>query len=176
MGHQIKPPQFSASSISNTPILGIQKHPMVSGIVHFKHIYTMYPKTLFLTYVVQSYVRWGRQVKTPRFLALSISNTPILCIQKHCSLHIWCAGMCDWGATHPRYPKTLWLAYLVQKYGCWGRQVKTPRFLALSISNIPILGIQKHCFWHLWCRGMCVWGARSKPHNFWHCPIQTHPF
>ena len=47
-------------------------------------------------------------------------------------------------------------------------------FLALSISNTPILGIQKHLFWPMVCRRMSVWGATPEPKQFfWHCPLQT---
>ena len=71
------------------------------------------------------------------FLALCISNTHILVIQKHLFWPRVCRGMGVWGATpepkhyflsivefkhpHPRYPKTLLLAHGVQRYGCLGR-------------------------------------------------------
>ena len=46
---------------------------------------------------------------------------------------------------HPctRYPKTLWRAYLVQRYAHLERHAKTPHSLALPSADIPILGIQK---------------------------------
>ena len=40
------------------------------------------------------------------------------------------------------------------------------KFLALSISNTPILGIQKHVFWPMVCRGIGVWGATAEPKQY----------
>ena len=85
-------------------------------------------------------------------------------------------GIVHFKFAHTRYPKALLLAYLVRTYVRLGRHVETPQFLALSNSNTPILGIQKHSGWHIWCKGICVWGATSTPHDFWHCPFQTHPY
>ena len=47
--------------------------------------------------------------------------------------------------------------------------------LKLRISNTPILGIQKHSFWQIWCSGMRAWSATPKSHIFWHCAVQTSP-
>ena len=47
---------------------------------------------------------------------------------------------------------------------------------ALCIANTPIPGIQKHLFWPMVSRGMCVRSATLKTLiNFLHCPLQTHP-
>ena len=32
----------------------------------------------------------------------------------------------------------------------------------------------RYCCWHVWCTGMCLWGATPKTHIFWHCAFQTH--
>ena len=74
-----------------------------------------------------------------------------------------------------RHPKPLLLADLVHRYAPLGRHAKNPRFLALCISNTPILGIQKHLGGQMWCRGTRAWSATAKPHVFWHCAFQTPP-
>ena len=159
------------------------------------------------------------------FLALCISNTLILDIQKHFCGQIWCRGMRAWGATsnphifwlcafqthpswvsknalagrcgaevcaleaprqdptlfgiahfkhrYPRYPKTLLRAELAQRYARLERHAKKPHFLALRISNTPIVGIQKHFGGHIWCRGMRAWSATPNLLVFWHCTFQT---
>ena len=53
------------------------------GIVHFKHTHTRYPKTLGMALLVQIYVRAARRTKNTHILALCISNSYILCIQRH---------------------------------------------------------------------------------------------
>ena len=56
------------------------------------------------------------------------------------------------------HPKTRFLAHGVQRYECLGRHRRTQTiFLALSISNKPILGIQKQVFLPMVRRGMGVW-------------------
>ena len=84
--------------------------------------------TKFSSKSVFGYVGWGclkcgvlarrsrleRRARTPYFLALRISNKP-----------------------NPRYPKTLLLAYLAQRYARLGRRAKPPYFLASCISNTP---------------------------------------
>ena len=77
---------------------------------------------------------------------------------------------------HTRHSKTLQIEYFVHRSVCLGRHPKNTHFLALCISNTPILGIQKYCWWHIWCRGMRVWAATPKQHTFWHCAFQTHPY
>ena len=159
------------------------------GMVHFKHLHTKYPKTLLLAYLVQWYAL-GAPHQKRTFLVWCISNTPMLGIQKHCCCDIWCRGMRAWGATpkahifgmvhfkqpHTRYPKTLLLRYLVQRCARLGRHAKSAHFLVLCVSNIPILGIQKHCCCHIWCRGMRAWGATPKAHIFWYGAFQTPPY
>ena len=114
----------------------------VFGIVQFKHTHPRYPKTPLLAYGVQWY---GCQRRHPRtqtiFLALCISNTPILGLQKHLCWPMAYSSMGVWGATPE--PKQY--------------------FLTLSISNTPILGIQKHLFWPMVRRGMGVWAATPEP-------------
>ena len=74
---------------------------------------------------------------------------------------------------HPRYPKPLLLADLVQRYARLGRHAKNPHFLALCISNTFILGIQKRFGGQMWCRGTRAWSATPKPQFFRHCALQT---
>ena len=55
---------------------------------------------------------------------------------------------------------------------CTERHPGTPRyFLALSISNTPLPGIQKHFCWPMVCRGGRVWGASFVHGN---TPIQLN--
>ena len=130
-----------------------------------------------------AYLGWGR-------LKLRISNTPILDIQSHFCGKIWCRGMRAWSATpkphmfgiahfklrHTRYPKTLVLADLMQRYARLERHTKPPHLFTLRSANTPILGIQKHLFWPIVRRGLGVWGATPEPHQlFWHCAAQTPP-
>ena len=67
----------------------------------------------------------------------------------------------------------IWGPVLGRSSGCvpevyaFGAPRQNAQILALCISNTPILGIQKHCCWHIWCRGMRVWGATSKTKS---CP------
>ena len=70
---------------------------------------------------------------------------------------------------HTGYPKPL------QRYARLGRPVRTRDILAFCISKTPILCPQKHCCWHIWCRGMGVWGPTSKPHEFWPTAPHTLP-
>ena len=74
-------------------------------------------------------------------------------------------GIAHFEHPHPRYPKTLFLADLVQRYARSERRANTPHVLALCISNTPIPGIQKHLFWPIVCRGMCVWSATPEPRS-----------
>ena len=85
-------------------------------------------------------------------------------------------GIVPFKHTHTRYPKTMVVAYLVPRYARLGRHTKTAHFGALCISDRQILSIQKHCWLHIWYRGMCVWGATPKPHIFWHCAFQKNPY
>ena len=133
------PPQnpnniFLALCSSNTPILGIQKHlcwPMVRRDMGVWGA-TPEPKHYFL--------ERSQAGKFDPFLALPISNTPILAIQKHLFWPMMCRYMGVWGTTpyphdfcgivhfkhtHPRYPKTPFLAHDVQRYGCLGRHPRT---------------------------------------------------
>ena len=121
---------------------GILPAPVLG--VYQTHTHTGYPEPLLLACLVQRYVRLGRHAKNAHCMALYISNTPIVGIQKHCCWHTWCRGTCVWGATpkqqicgivhfkqtHTRYPKTLLLAYLVQTYACLGRQAKNKNCMA----------------------------------------------
>jgi hypothetical protein len=152
---------------SNIPILGIQKqlfwlmgrhpgtHTIVLGIVHFTHPNSRYPKTPFLAYRAQSYGCLGRQPRT---------RTKVF-------------ALVQFKHSHPRYPKTPLLAYRAQRYGVWGAPPEPKQYLLpLCSSNIPILGIQKHLFWPMGCRGMGVWGAMDPTQSFWelcssHTPI-----
>ena len=125
-------------------------------------------------------MRLGRHPENTKVLALCISNTPILGIQKHCRLNISCRGMRVWGATpkphtfgivhfkytHTRYPEILWVTYLVKRYARLGRQAKNAHFLAVCSSHTTTQGFQKHSLWHIWGIGMCVWGATRKTHIF----------
>ena len=71
---------------------------------------------------------------------------------------------CAFQTPHPRHPKTPFLAYRVQRYGCLGRRMRTQNhFSALCISNTPILGIQKHFCWPVGYSGMRGWGATPEP-------------
>ena len=95
--------------------------------------------------------------------------------------------MRDWGAMpnshffgivhfkhpHPRYPKMLWQADVVQRCACLERHAKTPHFLTLRSASIPILGIQQHFCGQIWCRGMRACSTTPKHHIFWHCAVQT---
>ena len=121
-------------------------------IVHFKHTHTGNPKTLLVACLVQRYAGWGATPKSRRFKIVHFKHT------------------------HTRYQKTLLVACLAQRCACLGRHAKNAHFLALCISNTPILGIQKHCWLHVWCRGMRVWGATPKAHIVWHCAFPTHPY
>ena len=157
-----------ALSISN----GIQKHR-------------------FWPMVWRGMVVWGATLEPKQYiLALAILNTPIPGTQKCSFWCMVCRGMGVWGRyprtqtiyfgiahfkhTHPRYPKTPFLPHGVQRYGCLGRH---PQYiLAFSISNTPMLGIQKHFFWLMMCRGMGVWGATPKPsQSFLARPILNTP-
>ena len=178
----------------------------IFGMVHFKHTHTRHPKTLLLAYWVPKYVRLGRHIKAPPFVASSLSNTLLPGIQKLFFLaylvhryarlkrhpkppHFF--GVVPFRHPQLRCPTTLLLPYLVQRYEACGagakphffgmahfkhpnarytkttllpylvpwdarleRHTKPPHFLALRISNIPILGIQRHLCCHSWCRGM----------------------
>ena len=89
------------------------------GIVQPKHHRRGYLKTRLLAYGVQKFGCLGRHPRTQTiFLALCSSNTPILGTQKHVLWCMVCIGVCVWGATpihpHASYPKTLFLADLVQ--------------------------------------------------------------
>ena len=173
-----------------TRVWGATSKPHIFAIVHFKHIHTSFRKTTLLAYLVQRYARLGRHVETPQFLALCISNTPTLGIQKQCCWHVGCGGMCVWGAMSKshNFCHCAFQTHTIQGSkntvaGVFGAEVRVfgaprrnPTFLPLCISNTSILGIQKHCCWHVGCGGMCVWGATSKPHNVWHCAFQTHPY
>ena len=57
----------------------------------------------------------------------------------------------------------------------WGATPKMHLFLHRISNNPPILGIQKHLRWHIWCRGMHAWAATPKAHIFWHHALQTIP-
>ena len=90
-----------------------------------------------------------------KFLAVSISNTPIPRIQKHLFWLMVCRAMGVWGAT----PETQTI------------------FLALSVSNTPVPRIQKKTFSGPWCAEVWVFGAPPQnPNNILgHCPFQTPP-
>ena len=130
-----------------------RRTPTIFGIAHFKHTPYKVSKNTVAGMVDAEVCAFGEPRQNPTIFGFVHS--------KH---------------THTRYPKTLLLAYLVQRYVRLGRHLKNPQFLALCISNTPILGIQKHCRWSIWCRDARVWGATSNPHNFRHCPFQTHPY
>ena len=53
-------------------------------------------------------------------------------------------------------------------FGClvWG-------CLKYAISDSPILGIQNHFCWQIWCRSMRAWGATPNTHIFWYRALQT---
>ena len=86
----------------------------------------------------------------------------------------FCIAHCE--HTHPRYPKTAFLAHGVQRYVCTERQPRNPQhFFALCIANTPIPGIQKQLFWFMVCRGVCVRSATPEtPIILSHSPLQTH--
>ena len=180
------------------------------GIALFNNPHPRYSKTCLLAYLVQGYARLGRLAKTPIFLALRISNTPMLGIQKHFCWHIWCKGMRAWSAA----PKThsfldqvksssfarLFVPVPPQPYKLWHSATKTPcsrvsKNTSACISGAPVCalraprqnptfcgiahfkhpnpGYPKHFCWHIWSRGMRAWGAKPKPHIFWHRAFQT---
>ena len=112
------------------------------GIARCKHPHPRYTKTLWRAYLVQRYARLNRHAKTRHFLALRISNTSILGIRKQFCGQIWCRGMHAWSAApkahvfwhcafqtpRTRYPKTLFLADLEQRYAHLERHAKPPHF------------------------------------------------
>ena len=59
-----------------------QKHTLF-GIAQLKHSKTKCLKTPRLAFLVYAYVRSGRHTKNTHGMALCISNTPILGIQRH---------------------------------------------------------------------------------------------
>ena len=64
------------------------------------------PKPLLLADLMQRHARLGRHAKTPHFLALRISNTLILGIQKRFGGQMWCRGRRAWSATpNPHFLK-----------------------------------------------------------------------
>ena len=84
---------------------------------------------------------WGATPKLKQhFVASSIAKTLIPGIQKHRFWPMVCRGMGVLGVfgiagvkhPHPKYPKTPFLAYGVQWYGCLGRHNRTQTiFLAI---------------------------------------------
>ena len=92
-----------------------RQNPTIFGIVHFKHIHTGFPKTLLLACFGAEVCAFGAPPKKPTIF-----------------------GIVHFKHTHTRYPKTRLLAYLVQRYACLGRHVRTLQFLALPISNTSI--------------------------------------
>ena len=145
----------------------------IFGIVHFKTTHTRHPKTLLVVRLVQMYACSERHPQNAHFLALCISNTPVLGIQNYFWWHIWCKSMHVQSAT-PRVHIFCHRAFQKHPYqgskntfgGMFGAKVCTfgappPQctFLALCVSKTPIPGIGKHFWWCVWCRGMHVQGA-----------------
>ena len=112
------------------------------GIVHFKHHHPRYPKTPLQACELLSYGCLGRHPRTKQYcLALCISNTTILGIQKHLCWPMWYNDMGVWGATPE--PKQYFLAVCVSK------------------TTIPV--IQKKLCWTMGYHDMGVWGATRNP-------------
>ena len=141
--------------------------------------------------LVQRYARLERHAKSPRVLALRISDTPMLGIQRHFGGHIWCRGMRAWSATpkahlfgiahfrhpHARYPKNTLAGRFGAEVCALGAPRQKPTFLALRISDTPVPGIQKHFCGQIWCRfGLRAWSATPNAHVFWHCAFQIPPY
>ena len=160
------------------------------GTVHFKHTHTRYPETLLLAYLVQRFGCLGRRIKPQNFWHCAIQTHPYQVPRDTVAgifgAEVWVSGVprpnptifgiVHFKHTHTRYPDTLLLAYLLQKYGCLGRGIKTAHFLALWISNTQILGTQKQCCWHIWCTGIGVQSATSNPQKIRHVLFQTPPY
>ena len=156
--------------ISNTPILGIQKYS-------FWQIWCRGMRACSATPKLRIFARCAFQ--TPPYLVSK--NT--FC--GRFSVEVWALGaprqnptffgIAQFKHPHPRYLKNIFLADLVQRYALLDRHAQSPHFLALRTSNTPILGIQKHSFWQIWCKGMRAWSATPKTHIFWHCAFQTPP-
>ena len=158
----------------------LRANPRIFSIVHVKHTHTGYPETLLLAYLVQKYGCLWRGVKPPQLLALCISNTPILGIQKHCCWLFWCRGTCVSGTgfkfttfdivhikhTYTRYPGTLMLAYLLQRYGCLGCHSRTQTiFFGMVYFKHPHPRYPKKPFL-AWCAEVWVLGVPpQKPNN-----------
>ena len=118
----------------------------------------------------------GATLQPPHFLALFIANTQILSIQKHCRWHIWCRGMCVWGAMRKTH---IFVHYASQTSRYWvskstvagifdaevcafGAPRRNPRFSGILHFK------HTHCWWHIWCAGMCAGGEpHYNPHIFW---------
>ena len=141
---------------------------------------------------------WGATPKPHIFWHCAL-QTPSSYVSKNTLAGIFGAEVCAPGAPrqkatffgiaqckhpHARYPKTLLQADLVQRYrgtevqryARLKRHANRPHFLALCISNTPILGIQKHFGGYIWYRGMRAWSATPNTHVFWHCAFQTPPY
>ena len=101
------------------------------GIGHFKHPHTSYPKKTFAGRFGAEVCALGAPRQKPRIFSITYFKHP-----------------------HTRYPKTLFLADSVLRYARLEHHAKNSHFLALRISNTPVLGIQKPSFWQIWCRGM----------------------
>ena len=119
-----------------------------SGLVHFKHTRSRYLTTLLVAYWVQRCVLSGRHPTSAHFGHRAFQAHPyqIPGIQKPLWWYVWCRGMQVRGATarlhffgivlfkhtRSRYPKTLLVAYLVQRYRCLGRHTQECTFSGVA--------------------------------------------
>ena len=152
---------------------------------HFKDTHASYPMKLLLPLLVQRYVRLARHTKNTHFPAFCSSNTPTLGTQRQFCCQFWCRGMCVqhaapktrmiWHCPFETYPYQLSkdTLVLVHRYVRLAHPTEHT-FLALCISNTPILGIRGHSCLRFWCRGMCGRCGTTKIHSFWHCAYQTN--
>ena len=107
----------AAFCISNTTILSIQRNfcwhfwwrgirnrrttlqSHFWGIVHLKHTHTLYPKNTYVGTFGAEVRAFSMHTGNRKFLALCISNTPTLSIQRYVCWLFWCRGMRVWRAT-----------------------------------------------------------------------------
>ena len=122
------------------------------GIVHFKTTHTRHPETLLVVRFVQRYACSARHPQNAHLLALCLSNTPTVGIQKYFWWHIWCRSMHVWGATprvhifwHRAFQKHTYQGSKNTFGGMFGAKVcafgaPPPQctFLAFCISNTPV--------------------------------------
>ena len=125
------------------------------------------------------------------FLALCSPNTTIIGIKKHLCWTAAYIGMGVRGATpdheeyflalcsskhpQPRHPKTPWLAYGIQRYGCLERHPRTQTILLGIVQFKNPHPRHPKTFAGLWGTVVWVFGAPPQTPNsiFWHCALKT---